>query len=69
MHILKINMKVCLERVLKLSSLITICDQTKHAMSIYYGPVIVLSSLSTLSYLTYQPYKKLTPKPAENMPG
>lgn len=49
--------------------MIIIYDQTKLAVSIYYGPVIVLSSLSTLSYLTYQPYKKLTPKSAENMPG
>ena len=50
MHILKINMKVCLERVLKLPSLIIIYDQTKLAMSIYYVPVIVLSILSTLSH-------------------
>lgn len=69
MHILKINMRVCLERVLKLPSLIIIYDQTKLAMSIYYVPVIVLSILSTLSHLTYQPYKKLTPKSAENMLG
>lgn len=66
---IKINIRVCLERFLKLSSLVIIYNQTKHAMSIFYAPVIVLSIVSTLSHLTYQPYKKLTPNSDENMPG
>lgn len=37
--------------------------------SIYYIPVIVLSTLSTLSHLTCQSQKKLTPNSDENMPG